>query len=220
MTAMSQRRDPRSPGKAEGNDGRRARSFLCRDDLYEAFERRAHELECSVDWLVGEAMKRLLADGALKAPPLARPSRPPPPLPPPPPPPPPKSLTGLPQRMLGAPLVPPPPPPRSRRATGSFVGEKAAVGDAIALRLGDQRVVVDRDRFVLGRSARDAHFPLRDGGVSRQHAIVERAPGGWVIVDMASTNGIHVNGVRVTRAPLRAGDVLDIGPFTIAVERA
>ena len=219
MTAMSQRRDPRSLGKTEGNEGRRARTFLCRDDLYEAFERRAHELECSVDWLVGEAMKRLLADAALKAP-LARPSLPPPPLPPPPPPPP-KSLTGLPQRMLGAPLVPPPPPPpRSRRATGSFVGEKAAVGDAIALRLGAQRVVVDRDRFVLGRSARDAHFPLRDGGVSRQHAIVERAPGGWVIVDMASTNGIHVNGVRVTRAPIRAGDVVEIGPFTIAVERA
>ena len=94
------------------------------------------------------------------------------------------------------------------------------MGDALVLRLGDERVVVDRDRFVLGRSARDAHFPLRDGGVSRQHAIVERVPGGWVIVDMASTNGIHVNGVRVTRAPIRAGDVLDIGPFTIAVERA
>jgi len=41
-----------------------------------------------------------------------------------------------------------------------------------------------------------------------------------VIVDVSSTNGIHVNGVRVTRAPIRAGDVLDIGPFTIAVDRA
>ena len=191
MTAMSQRRDPRPPGKTEGNEGRRARTFLCRDDLYDAFERRAHELECSVDWLMGEAMKRLLADAALKVAP--------PPLP-----------------RLPPPL---PPPPRSRRATGSFVGEKSAIGEAIALRLGPERVVVDRDRFVLGRSAREAHFPLRDGGVSRQHAIIERAPGGWVIVDMASTNGIHVNGVRVTRAAVRAGDVIEIGPFTIAVER-
>ena len=198
MTAMSQRRDPRSREKPEGIERRRAHNFVCRDDLYEAFTHRANELECSVDWLLGEAMKRLLADGALKSPPRSLP----PPLPP---------------RPL---LVPPPPPPRPRRATGSFVGEKTAVGDALVLRLGDERVVVDRDRFVLGRSARDAHFPLRDGGVSRQHAIVERVPGGWVIVDMASTNGIHVNGVRVTRAPIRAGDVLDIGPFTIAVERA
>lgn len=198
MTAMSQRRDPRSREKPEGIERRRAHNFVCRDDLYEAFTHRANELECSVDWLLGEAMKRLLADGALKSPPRSLP----PPLPP---------------RPL---LVPPPPPPRPRRATGSFVGEKTAVGDALVLRLGDERVVVDRDRFVLGRSARDAHFPLRDGGVSRQHAIVERVPGGWVIVDMASTNGIHLNGVRVTRAPIRAGDVLDIGPFTIAVERA
>lgn len=209
MTAMSQRRDSRSPGKPEGNDGRRPRTFLCRDDLYDAFARRAHELECSVDWLVGEAMKRLLVDAGLKgAPARVVPSVPPP-------------LPRLPLPPASLPLPPPPPPPaRSRRATGSFVGEKAAIRDALALRLGTERVVIDRDRFVLGRSARDAHFPLRDGGVSRQHAIVERAPGGWVIVDMASTNGILVNGVRVTRAAIRAGDVIEIGPFTIAVERA
>jgi hypothetical protein len=208
MTAMPRRRDPRSLGTVEGSEGRRARSFVCRDDLYEAFTRRANELECGVDWLVAEAMKRLLADGALKVAPRSLP--------------PPMPLPSVPPSPLSrrAPLVPPPPPPRSRRTTGSFVGEKAAVGEALALRLGDQRVVVDHDRFVLGRSARDAHFALRDGGVSRQHAIVERVPGGWVIVDMASTNGIHVNGMRVTRAPIRAGDVLDIGPFTIAVERA
>lgn len=218
MNAMSPRRDPRSPGNPDGNDGRRPRIFHCRDDLYTAFERRAHALECSVDWLLGEAMKRLLADAALE---VARPSQAParvpaaaapPPLPPP--------RASLPPLMRGAPLVPPPAPPRSRRATGSFVGEKAALTEAIALRLGGERAVVDRDRFVLGRSSREAHFALRDGGVSRQHAIVERTPSGWVIVDMASTNGIHLNGVRVTRAAIRAGDVVEIGPFTITVERA
>src|SRR4029079_19345053 len=122
--------------------------------------------------------------------------------------------------MPSVPVPPPPPPPRPRRATGSFVGEKAAIGESIALRLGAQRVLVDRDRFVLGRSARDAHFALRDGGVSRQHAIVERVPNGWVVVDMASTNGVLVNGVRVTRSPIRGGDLVEIGPFAISVERA
>lgn len=212
MTAMSIRRDSRSPVKPEGNEQRHARTFVCRDDLYAAFERRAHELECSVDWLLGEAMKRLLAAASLKVP--AKPL-PPPPLPVP------SSTRSLPPGMRGAPLLPPPPPPpRSRRATGSFVGEKTAISETLALRLGGQRAVVDRDRFVLGRSSRDAHFALRDGGVSRQHAILERTTTGWVVVDMASTNGIHLNGVRVTRAPIRAGDVLEIGPFTIAVERA
>lgn len=205
MNAMSLRRDSRSPGN---DDGRRPRTFVCRDDLYDAFERRARELECSVDWLVCEAMKRLLADEGLKVAPIAPPPLPPPPRKP--------ALTRPPQFP---PVLAPPPPP-SRKPTGSFVGQKTAVGEVLALRLGDQRVVVDRDRFVLGRSARDAHFALRDGNVSRQHAILERAPGGWVVVDMASTNGILVNGTRVTRAPLRPGDVLEIGPFTLAVERA
>lgn len=100
------------------------------------------------------------------------------------------------------------------------MGEKTALVEVLALRLGDHRAVVDRDRFVLGRSARDAHFPLRDPNVSRQHAIIERTPSGWVIVDMASTNGVNVNGVKVTRAPIRGGDLVEIGPFTIAVERA
>jgi hypothetical protein len=176
---------------------------VCRDDLYDAFERRAQELECSVDWLVGEAMKRLLAAEGLKVAPPAPPVR----------------RTALARPPLVAPVLAPPPPP-SRKPTGSFVGQRAAVGEVLALRVGEQRVVVDRDRFVLGRSARDAHFALRDGNVSRQHAIVERTPAGWVVVDMASTNGIHLNGTRVTRAPLHPGDVLEIGPFTIAVERA
>ena len=220
---MSIRRDSRSPGNPapgnpapgnpapgnpEGSSGRRTRTFVCRDDLYDAFERRAQELECSVDWLVGEAMKRLLADDGLKVVPLG-----PPPLAPP------SKKPVVTRPPLLAPVLAPPPPP-SRKPTGSFGGQKASVGEVLALRLGEQRVVIDRDRFVLGRSARDAHFALRDGNVSRQHAIVERAPGGWVVVDMASTNGILVNGVRVTRAPLRAGDQLEIGPFTISVERA
>jgi len=202
----SVRSDSSSPEPPEPGGARRPRSFRCRDELYGAFEARAKELECSVDWLLGEAMKRLLAEAALAPKPaLTRtPSLPPARRPPP---------------GMGPPLLPPAPPPR-RRATGSFVGEKAAIAEALALRLGDVRTVIDRDRFVIGRSNRDAHFPIRDGNVSRQHAMVERAPEGWVVVDMASTNGVHVNGLRVTRALIRAGDVIEIGPFAIAVERA
>ena len=252
MNAMSIRRDSRSPSppaapEGDGEGVRRPRTFLCREDLFRAFEGHAHALECSVDWLLGEAMKRLLADARLEVPPPTRwpshvhpppppPPLPPPPLPPPPlPPPPPPIVMGrpptgpmttpmtrrpLPPSMMGPPLVPPPPAPRSRKNTSSFVGQKAAIGEAIALRLGNLRVVVDRDRFVIGRSAKDAHFPIKDGGVSRQHAIIERAPGGWVIVDMASTNGVLLNRARVTRAAIQAGDVLEIGPFAIVIERA
>ena len=206
MTAMSIR------------EGRRARTFLCRDDLYGAFEARAAALDCSVDWLLGEAMKRLLGDRTLAPAPAPAPppkpqlSQPPLKLGPP--------ALPAPPLKLDPPLLPLPPPPPRRRATGSFVGPKSVLVEAIALRLGTQRIVIDRDRFVIGRNVREAQFPIRDGGVSRQHAMIERTPNGWVVVDMASTNGVHLNGNKVTRALIRAGDVIEIGSFAIAVERA
>jgi pSer/pThr/pTyr-binding forkhead associated (FHA) protein len=89
----------------------------------------------------------------------------------------------------------------------------------LALRVDGARTLVDRDAFVLGRSA-DANLVLRDASVSRQHAIIERVGTVWVIVDMASTNGVVVNGTRVARAVLRPGDVIRIGPFAVHVERA
>src|SRR5438093_12670930 len=35
-----------------------ARNFQCRDVLWETFEQMARELECSVDYLINEAMKQ------------------------------------------------------------------------------------------------------------------------------------------------------------------
>jgi hypothetical protein len=181
------------------NASRRTHTFTCRDDLWGAFEARARELSCSVDWLLGEAMKRLLHERALQQ--QA-----------------PRALPAPPGSASPSRLPPPPPPPPRKRPTGSFVGPRP---EGIALRVGDDRFVVDRDRFVIGRAARDANLVVRDAGVSRQHAILERVEGeGWVVVDMASTNGVVLNGSPVTRARVRPGDVIVIGPAQIRVERA
>ena len=91
---------------------------------------------------------------------------------------------------------------------------------AIVLVCGDSRVPVDRDRVVLGRSAKEADLVLRHPSVSRQHAIVERLGAVFFVVDMASTNGVAVNGKRSVRAIIGPGDRIEIGPFTVAVERA
>ena len=90
----------------------------------------------------------------------------------------------------------------------------------VALVCEGQRVVVDRERVVIGRSAKEAQVVLRHQAVSRQHAIVERLGAVFWLVDMASTNGVLVNGKKATRAIIGPGDVLSIGPFAIAVERA
>jgi hypothetical protein len=89
------------------------RSFQCRDSLWQKFEQMARELECSVDYLINDAMKQYArqrghgaahqSSASMQAtnppPSPARGSAPPPPLPPPP------------MRPSTAPTPPPPPPP-------------------------------------------------------------------------------------------------------------
>jgi hypothetical protein len=52
---------------------------------------------------------------------------------------------------------------------------------------------------------------LNDGKVSRQHAVLRRAPGGLEVVDLSSRNGTRVNGARIQKRLLRSGDRVRIG---------
>jgi pSer/pThr/pTyr-binding forkhead associated (FHA) protein len=117
------------------------RTFQCRDVLWETFEQMARELECSVDYLINEAMKQYARQrsygGASRTPPPGqqyqqRESAPPPmqqqphgyamptPAAPPPPamrgaqlgPPPSQRMPPPPMRSSGLPAPPPPPPQR------------------------------------------------------------------------------------------------------------
>ena len=87
--------------------------------------------------------------------------------------------------------------------------------------LNDRRYVLDGPRAVLGRSD-EAECVLRDPNVSRRHAELRQdASGQWEIFDLGSTNGVKVNGRRVTEAPLREGDQVTIGTttFRFGIER-
>ncbi len=60
---------------------------------------------------------------------------------------------------------------------------------------------------------------LADLTVSRRHAgLLREAGGGWLIIDLGSTNGTRLNGWRVTSpAPLRPGDQVSFGTMTFVV---
>jgi diguanylate cyclase (GGDEF)-like protein len=74
---------------------------------------------------------------------------------------------------------------------------------------------VDSDRTTIGRSKR-ATIELLENGVSRLHcAIVREKSGRWMIEDLGSTNGTLVNGGRVTRIELSAGDRIQLGPDVV-----
>ncbi len=57
----------------------------------------------------------------------------------------------------------------------------------------------------------DNDIVLRDLWVSGKHAEIRRKGGGFVLVDLNSSNGLHYNGRRVPRAALSPGDVFTIG---------
>lgn len=66
------------------------------------------------------------------------------------------------------------------------------------------------DRILIGRTS--DQIPLTDHTVSRRHAQVDAAEGGWVLSDLDSANGTYVNGVRVTRpVKLKHGDQIRVG---------
>lgn len=53
--------------------------------------------------------------------------------------------------------------------------------------------------------------------VSRFHALIDLEPGGLVVIDQNSSNGVLVNGQRQKRIGLANGDTLQIGPYQITI---
>jgi hypothetical protein len=84
-------------------------------------------------------------------------------------------------------------------------------GRAMVLAEG-KRIVVSSSGAVIGRS-RDCDVTLADPNVSRHHAEIRPdGRGGWVVEDMGSTNGVKVNGRRITGpSPLEPGARIALG---------
>ena len=69
----------------------------------------------------------------------------------------------------------------------------------------------DGNLFSIGRDA-GCDLMIADMTVSRVHARLERTPDGWLLTDLASTNGTRVNGWRVRgQVPVRVGDMVCFG---------
>jgi two-component system cell cycle sensor histidine kinase/response regulator CckA len=65
-------------------------------------------------------------------------------------------------------------------------------------------------RSTIGRGGR-SDVTIEDTLVSREHAVVSRDEGGWLIRDLGSRNGTHVNGRRIDVARLLYGDRISLG---------
>jgi hypothetical protein len=90
-----------------------------------------------------------------------------------------------------------------------------AISDGVAryfvLTDGDAEIVhVLGRRTTIGRGP-DNDLRIDTKFISRHHAVVIAGPAQTMLEDLRSTNGVMVNGRRVTRSPLRDGDVVHIG---------
>jgi len=77
-------------------------------------------------------------------------------------------------------------------------------------------LLLDRERYTLGRSSTNELCYSEDAGLSRQHMVPEKTGTAWTVRDLNSKNGTFVNGVRIdTVYPLGPNDRITAGHLAI-----
>jgi len=100
--------------------------------------------------------------------------------------------------------------------TGSFAltarmrqGEGGAGAGSLVLPTGD-RVPLGEATITIGRLP-ESTIVLADPNVSRNHAEIRPRGTGFVVIDLGSTNGTRVNGIRINEQDLVDGDEVTFG---------
>src|SRR6185437_1358932 len=71
-------------------------------------------------------------------------------------------------------------------------------------------ILLDKPILLLGRH-QECDIQLASRKISRRHCCLAQVNDYLVVRDLCSTNGVRINGVRVTEGALREGDELTIG---------
>jgi hypothetical protein len=181
------------------------RSFYCDEQLWKAYERLARERDTTIDQVLAEALEAQL--GAPQAPAPVIPQAGP-------------ALNAEPRPTMGErmtmermsavrPVAAPAPPPPPRAATRPT----PAVGGPLPrlfLHYDGRAYPVQQERFVIGRGSQGTDFTIRDGNISRKHAVIMFHNGGYYIQDLGSTNGVEYRGQRIDTKLIEEGDVFSI----------
>jgi hypothetical protein len=106
-------------------------------------------------------------------------------------------------------------PQPTQAATPADLGVEREV---VSLNVNGRRHEITKRRTLIGRS-KDCDLQIDDPSASRKHAEVRQEGTAYWIVDLDSTNGLEVNGLRTQRAKLDHGDKITIGATEIAFRR-
>lgn len=133
------------------------------------------------------------------------------------------------RRSNGGYVAPAPPRPANVPANGAtheaghtatYEARSSALRATVAVHVPGRapwRIAISSGRLRVGR-ALDNDLVLSDDRVSRHHGQLSVRFGTLVYVDLGSTNGSFVNGVRVTEIALGPGDVVQLGGSALTIE--
>jgi len=207
------------------------RHFYCRDVLWETFEQMANDFDCSIDYLINEAMRYYARSKNYQAAGGGAPATSPPPSSNPPAPRPQSRTANPPVGSgggagvgAGGPRRPPGPTPgyggggqpaqQPARAPAPAPVAAGAAGTLYLLYNG-QRYPVTKDQFIIGRGSKTSDLAIKDGNISRKHAAVIRRNGTFYIKDLGSTNGIDYKGMRIDNKRIDEGDVFHLCDYEL-----
>ena len=71
---------------------------------------------------------------------------------------------------------------------------------------------IEGDEFTIGRAG-DSDMVLDENTISGKHAVIRKVGDTYEIMDMKSTNGTYVNGVKIDTKPLRTEDSIKFDVF-------
>ena len=109
-----------------------------------------------------------------------------------------------------------PQPPPVPDGTVAVRRVAAAAAPAVLVAEDGRRFTLGEGTTTIGR-ALDNDVVIADVRVSRYHAEVSRVGPGYVVRDLGSTNGTVVAGRRGTEHPIRDGDQISLGGYTLSV---
>ena len=96
--------------------------------------------------------------------------------------------------------------------------ETAQLIEAVLILKNGERVVLDSDSLKIGRQA-SCRIVFNDSNVSREHAQMRRSSDGWKVLDLGSTNGTKINGVKIAEEQLLVnGDEISFGTSSARFE--
>ena len=90
--------------------------------------------------------------------------------------------------------------------------------EAVLVMQNGERIVLETDSLKIGRQA-TCRIVFNDSNVSREHAQMRRTADGWKLLDLGSTNGTKINGIKITKEQLLVnGDELSFGTSSAKFE--